>query len=143
MSLLHTVLSLDKTELLGTELETNTILKSHSQCEDYATEQPLKVAELNLHDKGIAPIEGKDVCSAWKKAIQLLVLAAKRANLTYSPSKICIHDRISEDLDKTDIMSEIKTQSFHSVLLPQLTACIQKFIKPDYFNCMPGCKNQH
>lgn len=99
MSLLHTIVLLDKTEILETELETNTILKPHSHCEDYAAESPVNVAEFNFHDKSIGLIEGKDF-SACKKIIQLLVLAAKRANITYSPSKGHIHDRISEDSEK-------------------------------------------
>lgn len=58
MSLLHTILPLDKTLVI--ELETNIILKSFYQCEDHAAESPPKAAECNLHDKGIGPSEGKD-----------------------------------------------------------------------------------
>lgn len=59
-----TQLELEDTGLLGTELETNTILNPHFQCEDYGADSPLKVPEFNLHGKDISPLEGKDLFSA-------------------------------------------------------------------------------
>lgn len=59
-----TQLGLQETGLLRTELEANTILKPHSQCEDYAADSSLKVPEFNLHGKDIGPLEGKDLFSA-------------------------------------------------------------------------------
>jgi len=107
---LCTQLGLEESELLGTELETNTVLKPHFQCNDYAADPPLKVPEFNLHGKGIGPRAGKELSSADTKPMPLLKLPKQKTSPT--PQTRHIHDSISGDPDRTDIMSETKRQSF-------------------------------
>lgn len=105
-----TELGLEKTGLLRTGQETNTLLKPHSPCKDYAADSPLRFLDLTFMAKTLAYLEEK-ISSLQIRNQPPYFFQLPKEQTSPTPRKRHIHDSISGDSDKTDIMSEIKRVS--------------------------------